>query len=434
MPCEWNGPHVSVRPARAVSATVRPPGSKSLTNRYLLCAALADGASVLRGASLADDTRAMIKNLRRLEIRVQLRDDADLITLEGCGGYPPADQADLDVGNAGTTMRFLTGLLTLGQGRFRIDGSPRMRARPIGALVNALHSLGAGIGYDGREGYPPLSVLGRGLHGGEAHFRAPPSSQFLSALLMVAPYAARDVFIRIDGGLPSRPYVDMTIAVMRSMGVEALTTDATRFVVPSAQRYTPAEFVIEPDASAAGYLWSAAAITGGRVRVDGLTRKSCQGDVRFVDVLEGMGCRIDESENAIEVHGPPAGRLESVDVDLNAMPDAAQTLAVLALFADGPTRIKNVANLRIKETDRLAALQTELTRLGARVALHEDGLTIEPPKQITSAQIETYDDHRMAMSFALAGLRADGVVIKNADCVSKSFPNYFNVLNELSPT
>lgn len=428
------GPDVRLHPVGPVEGIARPPGSKSLTNRYLLCTALADGRSVLRGASVSDDALRMIDGLRQLGIHVELREDAEQIEIRGCRGHIPADQAEIDADNAGTAMRFLTALACLGYGRFRLDGSPRMRERPIGGLVGALNELGAAVGYDQAVGYPPLTLMAQGLAGGEVGFETPPSSQFISALLMVAPYAARDVLIRIDGELISRPYVDMTIAVMRALGAEVLTSDDyDRFVVPATQRYRAGEVVIEPDASAATYLWAAAALTGGRVRVTGLTRRSLQGDSGFVGVLEQMGCRVEEDEEGLAVQGPPGRTLRGVDVDLNAMPDAAQTLAVVALFAAGPTRISNVANLRIKETDRLAALESELIRLGAHVALGEDELTITPPARISPATVETYDDHRMVMSFALAGLVTEGIVIRNAGCVSKSFPDFFEVLEELKP-
>jgi 3-phosphoshikimate 1-carboxyvinyltransferase len=273
--------------------------------------------------------------------------------------------------------------------------------------------------------------MARGLGGGEVIFSSPPSSQFVSALLMVAPYAKRDIFVRIRGELVSRPYVEMTLDVMRDLGVEVVTEDWTRFVVPASQRYQPGTFTVEPDASAATYLWTAAAITGGRMRVPGLTRASRQGDVGFVDVLADMGCSVEEEEGALTVAGPAEGRLRGVSIDLNAMPDAAQTLAVAALFAEGPTEIRNVANLHMKETDRLAALRTELTRLGARVDWREDGLTIHPPAAVTPGEVATYDDHRMALSFALAGLAVEGVVIKDADVVSKSYPAYWQTLHTL---
>jgi 3-phosphoshikimate 1-carboxyvinyltransferase len=302
-----------------------------------------------------------------------------------------------------------------------------MRERPIGDLVAALQALGARIGYDGRAGYPPLTVLAGSLAGGEVVFEHPPSSQFLSALLMVAPRALRDVLIRIEGELPSRPYMELTLDVLRTMGVETLAA-AGRIIIPALQEYRAGEYAIEPDASAATYFWGAAAVTGGRVCVAGLTRRSRQGDVRFADVLGMMGCTVAERADGLEVAGPATGALDGIEVDLNEMPDTVQTLAAVALFARGPTVIRNVANLRIKETDRIAALANELTRLGARVEAGADGLTIHPPPVLRAAEIETYDDHRMAMSFAVVGLAAGGIVIRNADVVSKSFPDFFEVL------
>lgn len=425
------GGHVRVRPIRPPDALVRPPGSKSLTNRYLLCAALADGVSELRGASLAEDARVMVRGLCALGVGVEVDESTARMLVSGCRGHLPATQAAIDAGDAGTAMRFLTALCCLGYGRYTLDGSPRMRERPIGALVAGLMELGAGIGYDGASGFPPLTVVARGLGGGRVHFSRPNSSQFISAMLMVAPYARSDVMIRVDGGVNSRPYVDMTIDVMRSLGVEVLSDGAGRFIVPAAQRYAGRSLEIEPDASAATYFWAAAAMTGGRVRVAGLTRASRQGDVRFLDVLAQMGCTVQEGPDWLGVRGP-TGRLRGVTVDLNDMPDVVQTLAVTALRAEGPTEIRNVANLRIKETDRLRALQAELSRLGAQVTLYEDGLRIAPPAALRGAEIETYNDHRMAMSFALAGLCTEGVVIRDADCVRKSFPGYFDALAKLA--
>jgi 3-phosphoshikimate 1-carboxyvinyltransferase len=432
MPIEPQGDDVRIQAGGPVVGVARLLGSKSLTNRYLTCTALADGRSLLRGASLSDDARAMLDGLAELGIRTEVHTGRREIIVTGCRGNPPADQAEIDVGHAGTAMRFLTALSCLGFGRRRLDGSARMRQRPIGGLVDALVALGAEIGYEAREGYPPLTVLARGLTGGEVIFRTPPSSQFLSAVLMVAPYATRDVLVRVEGGLPSRPYADMTIEVMRALGVELVESEG-RFVVPAFQRYQPGEHAIEPDASAATYFWAAAAVTGGRVRVEGLTRRSRQGDVHFVDVLARMGCQVHEGESSLEVQAPADRRLTGIDVDLNDMPDTVQTLAVTALFADGRTEIRNVGNLRLKETDRIAALATELARLGARVETRDDGLTIDPPARITPAEVRTYDDHRMAMSFTVAGLAAEGIVVKDAGCVSKSFPDFFDVLASLGP-
>lgn len=425
------GRDIRVRHLGPIDGVAQPPGSKSLTNRRLLIAALADGQTQLTGASLSDDAYAMISGLRRLGVRVEVDDRAARLDIAGCRGHLPATSAEIDVGAAGTAMRFLTALMCLGGGRFHIDGSPRMRERPIGDLVDALRELGAGIGYDEAEGYPPLTVMANGLTGGEVVLHKPPSSQFITALLLITPYATRDTLIRIEDGYPSQPYVEMTLQLLRESGVDVLTADG-RFIVPAFQRYRAGEYAIEPDASAATYFWACAAIAGGRALVRGVTRASRQGDAGFVDVLARMGCEIKETSDGLMVERHVDTPLRGIDVDLNAMPDTAQTLAVVALFAEAPTRIRGVANLRVKETDRLAALRTELSKLGGRVTLHDDGLTIEPPARMAPADIDTYDDHRMAMSFALAGLGGVEVAIRGADCVSKSFPRYFDALREFT--
>lgn len=432
MQIERTGNDIRLGRATRIDADVRPPGSKSLTNRYLTCLALADGAVTLQNAGICDDTEAMVDGLEMLGLRCELDAARRRIQLWGKGGLLPAGEAEINVGAAGTTMRFLTALACLGQGQYRLDGSPRMRQRPIAALVDALADLGARIGYELAEGCPPLTIAARGLAGGNVVFTEPPSSQYVSALLMVAPYAARDVYIEFEGALPSRPYVDMTLDVMAALGVEVIESDdQQRMIIPASQYYHAQDCDVEPDASGATYLWGAAALTGGRVRVTGLTRQSRQGDARFVDVLAEMGCAVDEGADYLEVTGPRPGNLRGVDADLNLMPDTAQTLAVLGLFTDGPTNIRNVPNLRIKETDRIAALATELSKMGAAVEPRDDGLRITPPAAVKPATIDTYDDHRMAMSFAMAAARVDGIVIRDADCVRKSFPDFFEVLGSL---
>lgn len=428
---EWRGAHVRIQHVGPIVGTVELPGSKSLTNRYLACAALADGRSVLTGASRCDDARAMCAGLQALGTRIDAHPERPEIAVTGCRGAFGEDDVAIDAGDAGTAMRFLTALACLGFGRRWLDGSTRMRERPIGGLVQALKALGAPIEYDQHDGYPPLTVAARGLAGGEVVMERPASSQFLSALLLAAPYAAHDVLIRVEGELPSRPYVEMTLAVMRSLGVEALTADGTRYIVPAFQRYRAGTYAVEPDASAATYFWAAAAITGGRVCIAGLTRGSAQGDVRFADTLAQMGCSAQERPDGLIVAGPARGRLRGITADMNDMPDAVPTLAVAALFANGPTEIHNAANLRLKETDRLAALAAQLTRLGARVETRPDGFAIHPPERLRPAEIDTYGDHRMAMSFALAGLGTEGVMVRDAGCVSKSFPGFFDVLTDL---
>lgn len=410
---------------RPIDTTVRLPGSKSLTNRALLVAALAGGTTQVRHVLLADDTRIMLRALETLGLDISLDEVACCATVSGCGGHWPVDDVDIHCGNAGTVIRFLTAACCAGFGDYRLDGVPRMRQRPIGDLVSALRELGAQIRYDGDEGYCPLSIRGRGLRGGRVRFHGTPSSQFVSALLMAAPLAAGDVYIDISGELPSEPYVAMTLKVMEAFGVEAVHEKMRKFIVPGRQTYASGRYDVEPDASAASYFFAAAALAGGRVVVEGLGSLSCQGDVAFVHVLEHMGCQIEQDEHRTLVCGPADGRLRAVDVDLGPMPDTAPTLAVLAAFAEGSTRMRNIANLRIKETDRLAALATELGKMNVPTQMHDDGLSIMPTGEPQAAAIDTYDDHRIAMSFALAGLRLDGMVIRNADCVSKTFPDFF---------
>jgi 3-phosphoshikimate 1-carboxyvinyltransferase len=416
-------------PTEPLDAVVRLPGSKSLTNRALMVAALADGPSHLTGVLQADDTQHMVEALGRLGIEVSTDEAGCTAVVHGCAGHLPSVEAELFCGNSGTTIRFGTALCAVGHGDYRLDGTPRMRERPIGALGDVLQSLGTPVEYVDREGYPPLVVHGRGLAGGHVAFDAPPSSQLISALLMAAPRARSDVLIDVTGQVVSVPYIRMTLAVLEAFGVstvDRIGSDGARFIVPAPQPYRGRPYDIEPDASNASYFLAAPAVAGGRVTVEGLGTGSVQGDARFVDVLEEMGCRVDREPGRLTVQGPPASeRLRGLDIDLNDMPDMVQTLAVLALFADRPTHIHNVENLRIKETDRLAALAHELRNLGGTVEERPDGLSIHPPQNVRPAKVNTYDDHRMAMSFALAGLGVEGVVILDPECTAKTFPDFF---------
>jgi 3-phosphoshikimate 1-carboxyvinyltransferase len=426
----------------AISAVVRPPGSKSITNRVLPVAALARGESLLLGALHSDDTRVMLECLAALGCEVtpddwlwkvrgsdgRLRGSPEAPERGGAGVAGPP--VTLHTGNSGTTARFLTAVATLADGPVVVDGGPRMRERPIDDLVSALRQLGAGLEVLGERGCPPVRVAGGGLPGGKAVIDASRSSQYVSAVLLAAPYARADVEVSFQRGvLVSRPYVDLTVQVMRAFGARVDWTDAGSLRVAAGPTYRGGRYQVEPDASAAAYPFCAAAITGGRVRVEGIPADSIQADLALLPILERMGCTVRRGADHAEVIGPP-GRLQGVDVDMNALPDATLALAVTALFAEGPTRIRNVANLRIKETDRLSALETELRKLGASARSTEDSLTIEPGPQ-RGAEIDTYDDHRIAMAFALAGLRIPGVVIRNPACVSKTWPDYFSVLEHL---
>lgn len=410
-------------------AVVRVPGSKSITNRALLLAALAEGESTLSGALFSDDTRYMAAALNEIGLPVLAEDGGRVLRVAGGGGSWPVSRADLFVGNAGTAMRFLIAALCLGDGRYRIDGSARMRERPIGPLVEALNRLGADVRCELDSGTPPVVIAARGLRGGRTEIDASHSSQFLSALLHVAPYAASDVEIAVGDDLIARPYVAMTLRVMQQFGVAVERDDLRSFRVAAGQRYRGRDYSIEPDASGAHYFWAAAALSGGRVRVEGIGTDSMQGDVAFVDVLERMGAEVQRGHDFVEVCG--RGALSGVDVDMNAISDTAPTLAVLGAFATSPVSIRNVRHLRWQESDRLHAVATELDRLGVEVEERDDGITVHPARPRPSEPVHTYDDHRIAMSFALAGLVVDGVRISDPGCVAKTFPDYFERLEGL---
>jgi 3-phosphoshikimate 1-carboxyvinyltransferase len=415
----WKGPPPQAR--------VRVPGSKSLTNRTLIVAALADGPSTLTGALDSDDTRVMVDALGRLGIAVAHDPAAATIGVNGCGGTIPARQAELFVANSGTSLRFLTALVALGRGTYRLDGTPRMRQRPVADLLQALAGLGADARSELGTGCPPVTVEASGLDGGYAFVKGDVSSQFLSGLLMALPYARERTTVEVEGSLVSRPYVAMTLAVMQAFGVRVENRKFRRFDIAAAH-YTGRVYPIEPDASAASYFFAAAAITGGTVTALGLGTDSLQGDLAFVDVLEHMGCTVIRERDATTVTGGP---LRGVNVDMNAISDTVMTQAVVALFASGVSRIRNVGHIRHKETDRLAALATELRKLGASVDEQEDGLIIVPPEKLQPARIATYDDHRMAMAFALAGLKAEGITILDPGCVAKTYPGFWEDLGKV---
>lgn len=422
-------PELTVKPLpKPPRATVRPPGSKSLTNRALIIASMAEGKSTLSGALESDDTRAMIESLRKLGLKVEHDPTRATITVFGRGGHLPEKKADLFVGNSGTSVRFLTAMLATAKGEYHLDGTPRMRERPAGDLIAALNSMGGNVVSDLGTGCPPLTVKGDGLDGGYAFVKGDISSQFLSAILMAAPKAKGFTSIEVQGTLVSKPYVAMTLEVMESFGIRIGNKGFKQFNIEKSL-YQGRPYPVEPDASAASYFFAAAAITGGTIKVDGLGTTSVQGDMAFVDVLEHMGCKVTRTKDSTTVEGPP--RLRGLDVDMNAISDTVMTLAVVALFADGMTRIRNVAHIRHKETDRIAAVATELRKLGATVEEGPDSLLIFPPAKISPARIDTYDDHRMAMAFALAGLKAPGVTILDPGCVAKTYPGFWTDLAKL---
>jgi 3-phosphoshikimate 1-carboxyvinyltransferase len=412
--------------APAIARDVRLPPSKSYTNRALAAAALAVGRSTIVGPSRSQDSHYMTGALASLGVAIQADPDRTLVA--GTGGVLAAPRKPIFVGNAGTTFRFLTALAAVAAGATTLTGDAQMRTRPVGDLLDALAQ--AGVRTSSAGGFPPVTVEGGSFAGGAITLPGDKSSQYLSAILLAAPYAGGPVTVTVEGAQSSAPYVRMTTEVMRAFGVPVEEGPGPVYRVGAGTRYAGRTYAIEPDASAASYFLAAAAVTGGRVRIPGLSASSLQGDVRFVDTLVAMGCTSTPGDGALEIAG---GSLTGIEVDMNAMPDCVPTLAVVALFADGPTSIRNVAHLRFKETDRLAALAAELSRLGAGVELLPDGLVIRPAP-LAGARIETYRDHRIAMSFAVAGLRVPGVSIADPGCVAKSFPGFWDEFTHLEST
>lgn len=428
-------------PITRLQGEVRVPGSKSLSNRLLLLAAMAEGETRLTHLLDSDDTRRMLEALAALGVGVHKEvhqevhqeggrdttDDAVLVDGSASALWAPGNQlTTLHLGNAGTAMRPLAAALTLGRGRYRLDGDPRMRERPIGPLIEALRALGADIRCLGVEGYPPLEIHGTGLAGGPVEIDGSLSSQFVSALMMAAPLAQAPVTLLRTGELVSDPYIEITRRCMALFGVQVDWPEARRIEIPCGRYRSPGTLAVEGDASSASYFLAAGAIGGGPVRVLGVGSASMQGDVAFADVLSAMGASIERGPDWLEASRDlDAGPLRGIDVDLNHIPDAAMTLATTALFAAGPTRIRNVANWRVKETDRIAAMATELRKLGATVTEHDDGITIIPPMGLQAASIDTYDDHRMAMCFALAAFGDATVTINDPGCVRKTYPDFF---------
>lgn len=426
---------MSIQPVhQPFDAAVRVPGSKSISNRALPIAAMADGASALTGVLFSDDTRHMIEALQVLGFQLSIDEPAQKVTVVGLGGQIPTGRSSLFCGNSGTTIRFLTAFCAASSGRHCLHGVPRMHQRPIGELINALAALGAPVDYQLSPGFPPVCTTGAGLTGGTCRFSASQSSQYISAVLMAAPLARKPVCIQLDGPITSEPYIEMTLNMMDQFGIafDQKTTPTRReIIIPSGQRYRPRAYAIEPDASSASYFLAAAAlIPGSKVRILGLGNKSLQGDVAFAEVLKQVGGAVEILADQIVLRG--TDRLIGIDINMNNIPDMVQTLAVVALFAKGPTRITGVGNLRLKETDRLAALETELSRLGAHVRTTTDSIAIEPPLTVQPARIRTYDDHRMAMAFAVAGLRQPGIQIENPDCCAKTYPDFFRDLSAMA--
>ena len=434
--------YLDLPPIAKAAGAVKLPGSKSITNRVLLLAALAQGATRVRDPLQSDDTTVMLDALRRLGIEWSV-DAEGAVRVAGSGGPFAVRQADLFLGNAGTAFRPLTGVLALCQGEYRLSGVARMHERPIGDLVEALVAMGASIDYLGKKGYPPLAVHPAQLLADTVEVRGDVSSQFLTALLMALPLRGAETHVHVRGELISRPYVEITLNLMRRFGVEVLREGWRTFTVPARPYLSPGEVHVEGDASSASYFLAAGAISGlkggGPVRVLGAGRASIQGDVRFAEVLERMGAVVAMGEDWIEAgagaEAAAAGRLRALDADLNHIPDAAMTAAVAALFADGTSSLRNIGSWRVKETDRIAAMAKELRKLGAIVEEGPDFLRITPPaasRLTPHASIDTYDDHRMAMCFSLVALGGVPVRINDPKCVAKTFPEYFDVLASIA--
>jgi 3-phosphoshikimate 1-carboxyvinyltransferase len=418
---------ITITPKSHLDKTLAVPGSKSLTNRAFVIAALADGTSTLRGGLIAEDSEVMINALNTLGLTVE--EDGSTFTVHGQAGNIPKNQAELDLRLSGTSIRFLTAMVATGKGRYKLDGNERMRQRPIQDLLESLRPLGVKLDTEFETGCPPVIVEANGMKGGSTSVAGDRSSQFLSGLLMAAPYAKNTVTIHVTGELQSKPFVDMTLKLMQDFGVSVERNGYESFTVQP-QIYRARDYLIEGDAMAAGYFWAAAAITGGRIKVTNVGSSSVQGDKRLADVLGQMGCKVVWTDETCEVTG--ISDLKGGTFDLNDMPDQAQTLAVVGLFASSPVRIENVWNMRIKETDRLAALNTELTKFGAKIEEGKDYIVVHPlqtlPKKVSVA---TYGDHRMAMAFALAGLKIPNITIQEPACVAKTFPEFFDVLSAL---
>ncbi|BFM48034.1 3-phosphoshikimate 1-carboxyvinyltransferase [Marinomonas sp. THO17] len=421
---------LTLGPFTQANGEIQIPGSKSLSNRILLLATLAKGTTKITNLLDSDDIRHMLNSLTKLGVHYRLEDQGTTCILEGLAGPIKADKADLFLGNAGTAMRPLTAALCLGEGEFLLHGEPRMHERPIGDLVDALQSLGVDIQYQGEVNYPPLLIKANGLQGGEVSIKGNISSQFLTAILMSAPLAKQDLTIKVDGELVSKPYIDITLHAMKQFGVEVENQNYQAFIVKGQQTYqSPGVIMVEGDASSASYFLAAAAIAGGKIKVHGVGTDSIQGDVKFAEVLEKMGAKITYGPTWIEAEHDT---LKGVDLDMNHIPDAAMTIATTALFAEGTTSIRNIYNWRVKETDRLSAMATELKKLGAEVVEGEDFITVTPVKQLKHAAIDTYNDHRIAMCFSLVAFSDTPVTINDPGCTSKTFPTYFDLFAKVT--
>ena len=410
---------IEIKPVQNLQATITVPGSKSYTNRALLIAGLTDGECRLEKPLVSDDTKYMIRALKAFGISVQEEKEAFIVS--GRDGKLSTPEEDIFIGNAGTTMRFLTTFSALVPGKTRLDGDERMRQRPLADLLHCLTQMGVKAVSANGNGCPPIDIAGGEVPGGEVQLAGNKSSQYLTSILLSAPYFKNDTCIHIQGDLTSKSYADITLDIMKTFGVHVDNESYQHFKVKAGDRYKAQTYRVESDWSSASYFLAAGAVTGGEVTLTDINPHSVQGDAQFTSVLEKMGCLVEKKSHSLHIKGNP---LRGISINMNNMPDAVQTLAVTALFAEGETVIQGIGNLRIKETDRISALANELSRLGAEVETGEDFLIIRPG-DYKGAEIETYNDHRMAMSFAVAGLKIPGTRIKNPKCVEKSFPDFF---------
>lgn len=418
-----------VKPKKNFDIEVDIPGSKSVANRALIIAAQAKGKTTLKNMLFSDDTRYMMKALQILGNKVDIDEETKTVIIES---NPKKDfgECELFVGNAGTAMRFLPTYIATGKGSVTLTGIERMKERPIKDLVEALRQLNVDVNYKEKEGYPPIEVNANKLTGKTVIIKGNKSSQYLTSLLLSSTYGENDVTIKIDGDLVSKPYVKITTTMMKAFGVDVENKENKEFVIKKGQEYKGQEYIVEGDCSSASYFFGIAAITNSTIKVNNIKKDAMQGDIKLLEVLEQMGVEVSYGENYVIVKG--TGKLKGVSVDMYNMSDVAQTLAVVAMFAEGKTEIKNVYNMRIKETDRIKAVYNELTKLGAKVTEWEDGFSVEPAKKYNEGiEIDTYDDHRMAMSFSLAGLLIPNTKIKDPGCVSKTFPNYFDEFEKI---
>jgi len=422
---------LTLNPIGKISGDVYLPGSKSLSNRALLIAALANGVTKITNLLVSDDINHMLKALKILGIEYTLSDCGTECTVIGNNGFfKTKEPLELFLGNAGTAMRPLCAALAASEGEYVLTGEPRMKERPIGHLGDALAQLGADIEYLENKNYPPVKIIGKALTSNSVSIDGSISSQFLTAILMITPLLATDTNIEIDGELVSKPYIDITLDIMKRFGVNVQNNDYKSFNVKGGQSYQAVErYMVEGDASSASYFLAAGAIKGGKVTVHGVGKLSVQGDKYFADVLEKMGAEVSWADESISVVGKP---LTAIDMDMNHIPDAAMTIATTALFATGTTTIRNIYNWRVKETDRLNAMATELRKVGADVVEGEDYISITPPKALKHAEIDTYDDHRVAMCFSLVALSDTPVTINDPKCTAKTFPDYFDKLDQVS--